>query len=79
MLCRRESSKGPPGAEDRAWLSRYQLVGVAVFLTLFACLVVWTTVAMPEPFPEVNIEFLVPALPSLNGANIRSVDYAEAP
>jgi hypothetical protein len=78
MLCRRESSKGP-GAEDRAWLSRYQLVGVAVFLAFFACLVVWTTVAMPAPFPEVNIEVLVPALPSFNGANIRSVGYAEAP
>jgi hypothetical protein len=77
MSSRREFSKGP-GA-DRAWLSRYQLVGVAVFLALFAGLVVWTSVAMSGPFPDVNVEVLVPALSSLNDANVWSVKYEEAP
>jgi hypothetical protein len=78
MLCRRESSKGP-GAEDRAWLSPYQLIAVVVFLTLFACLVVWTTVAMPLPIPEVNIDVLVPALASSTVANGRPANHEEAP
>jgi len=67
MSDRQESSKGP-GADQRGWLSLYQVVAVALFLAFLACLVVWTTAVMPGPFPEVHVERLVPAMASLNGA-----------
>jgi hypothetical protein len=77
-MSRPESSKGPY-AEGRAWLSRVQLVGVAVFLTLFACLVVWTTVAIPGPIVELNIDFLVPTVASSGPAQSGSSNTPEAP
>lgn len=61
MSCRREVSRGPGGA-DRTWLSCRQFVGVAAFVALFAALVVWTTVAMPGPIADLNVQALVPAL-----------------
>jgi hypothetical protein len=75
----RHEASNRPGADDRAWLSPCQLVAVAIFLTLFACLVVWTTAALPGPFAEVNVEALVSAVASLNGTNARHANYAEAP
>ena len=77
-MSRPEFSKCP-GTEGRAWLSRCQLVGVAVFLTLFACLVVWTTVAMPGPIVDLNVDFLVPAVASSAPGNGRPADHQEAP
>ena len=77
-MSRPESSKGPC-AEGRAWLSRGQLVGVAVFLTLFACLVVWTTVAMPGPIVDLNVDFLVPAVASSGPAKSGPSNTQEAP
>jgi len=67
MWDRQESGKGP-GADERGWLSLYQLAAVALFLAFVACLVVWTTAVMPGAFPEVHVEQLGPALASLNGA-----------
>jgi hypothetical protein len=52
---------------------------VVIFLTLVACLVVWTTVAMPGPIAEVNVDVLVPAPASFNDAKTRSAKYAETP
>jgi len=77
-MSRPEFSKCP-GTEGRAWLSRCQLVGVAVFLTLFACLVVWTTVAMPGPTADLNVGFLVPAVASSVPANSGPSNNREAP
>ena len=77
-MSRPEFSKCP-GTEGRAWLSRCQLVGVAVFLTLFACLVVWTTVAMPGPMVDLNVDFLLPAVVPSGPANSEPSNNREAP
>jgi len=76
-MSRPESSR-VPGTQDRTWLSRCQVVGVALFLTLFACLVVWTTVAMPGPIVDLNVDFLVPAA-SAGSANRGQSNMQEAP
>jgi hypothetical protein len=78
MLGRREVSSGF-GEQDQAWLSCREVVALVVFLTLFACLVVWTTTAMPGPVAEVNVELLLPALASSSVANARPVNYVEEP
>ena len=65
--------------KGRAWLSRCQLVAVFVFLTLFAGLVVWTTVAMPAPASEFKLELFAPALPSSAAPNDPNAGPKEAP
>jgi len=77
-MSRPESSRAP-GSQDRTWLSYCQLVGVAVFLTLFAGLVVWTTVAMPGPIVDLNVDFLVPAVASSGPAKSGPSHTQEAP
>ena len=66
-----------PDDKRRTWLSRCQLVAVFVFLTLFAGLVVWTTVAMPAPVTEFKFELIVPAVPSSDAPQDRSAARKE--
>jgi len=70
MLCSREFAKGVSWT-DRAWLSVRQLAAVAAFAALFAALVVWTTVAMPSPIVEFDVERLVPAFASAIAASAK--------
>jgi hypothetical protein len=58
MSGNRELSNG--AGEDRGWLSIRQLAAVAAFAAVFAALVVWTTVAVPSPIADFNVERLVP-------------------
>ena len=63
MRCSRIFTKGTGGAEG--WLSVRQLAAVAAFAALFAALVVWTTVAIPSPIVDFDVERLVPAFVSV--------------
>ncbi len=65
------------GAE-RGWLSARQLVAVAAFAALFGALVVWTTVAMPSPIADFDVERLVPAFDLSTAAGAQPV-AVEAP
>ena len=77
MPCSREFAKGVSWT-DRAWLSVRQLAAVAAFAALFGALVVWTTVAMPSPIAEFDVERLVPALAVSTGHGVKP-DHPEAP
>jgi len=54
-------------------------MAVAVFVVLFAGLVVWTTVAMPGPIPDINVEVWVPAFAASPPGNSQPVNREEAP
>ena len=77
MWCSRIFARGTSGAE-RGWLSARQLAAVAAFAALFAALVVWTTVAMPTPIADLDVERLVPAFEVSTAAGTQPV-RAEAP
>jgi len=73
MSCSREFAKGASWT-NRAWLSVCQLAAVAAFAALFGALVVWTTVAMPSPIADFDVERLVPAFASATAERAESAD-----